>query len=35
MKIDNTKRFITKSFKAGKPSFDPLAKAAPVPACEH
>ena len=35
MKIDNTRRFITKSFKTGNPSFDPLAKAAPMPACEH
>jgi hypothetical protein len=35
MKIGNAKRFITKSFKTAKPSLDPLAKAAPVPACEH
>jgi hypothetical protein len=35
IKIDNAKRFITKSFKTAKPNFDSLAKAAPVPACEH
>jgi hypothetical protein len=35
MKIDNTKRFIAKSFKTAKPNFDPLAKTAPLPACEH
>ena len=35
MKVDNTRRFITKSFKTAKPNLDPLAKTAPLPACEH
>ena len=34
MKIDNTRRFIAKSFKTAKPGFDSLAKTAPLPACE-